>query len=170
MKLVAVTFTLLFFIVACSSTQDKNESKQTDYKLEINNLLDKWHKDAADTNLEDYFSLMHEDFVFIGTDGTEYWNKTEFRKFCTPYFEQGQAWDFKTLKRNIYISSDKNTVWFDEVLEAGLGPCRGSGVFEKVDGKWFIQQYVLSMLVPNEDVKEVLEVKRVEDSAFLVKL
>jgi hypothetical protein len=167
MKLVVGTFTLLFFIIACSSTQDKIESQQTDYKLEINNLLDKWHKDAADTNIEDYFSLMHEDFVFIGTDGTENWDKELFRKFCEPYFEQGRAWDFKSLERNIYISDDSKTVWFDEVLDSQLGPCRGSGIFENIDGEWKLHQYVLSMLVDNNDIAGVLEMKRENDSLFL---
>ncbi|MBN2777072.1 MAG: hypothetical protein JXR36_05495 [Bacteroidales bacterium] len=36
-------------------------------------------------------------------------------------------------------------------------------MFDKVDGKWLIHQYVLSMLVSNDDVKQVLKVKSEND-------
>ena len=55
------------------------------------------------------------------------------------------------------------TAWFEEDLEtANLGPARGSGVLVRSDGRWLIEQYVLSITVPNEKfkaVKELLEAK-----------
>ena len=46
--------------------------------------------------------------------------------------------------------------WFDEQLEnAKLGVCRGSGVLVKADGAWKIKQYNLTMLVPNEIAEDV---------------
>ena len=42
--------------------------------------------------------------------------------------------------------------------------CRGSGVLQKIEGEWKIKHYVLSMTVPNENVKEVVEIKKeIED-------
>ena len=37
--------------------------------------------------------------------------------------------------------------------------CRGSGVLEKIKGKWKIKQYVLSMTVPNDVSGEVIKIK-----------
>ena len=54
--------------------------------------------------------------------------------------------------------------WFDEELETqNLGPARGSGVLRHVGSAWKIEQYVLSITVPNERfkaVKQLLEEKR----------
>jgi hypothetical protein len=48
--------------------------------------------------------------------------------------------------------------WFDEDLETqNLGPARGSGVLSLRDGKWLIEQYVLSVTVPNERFRAVRE-------------
>ena len=43
------------------------------------NVLDAWHKAAADANFDAYFNLMTDDAVFIGTDATENWNLTELK-------------------------------------------------------------------------------------------
>ena len=46
--------------------------------------------------------------------------------------------------------------WFEEDLETpNLGPARGSGVLAWSGGRWLIEQYVLSITVPNERFKEV---------------
>ncbi|PLX06666.1 MAG: hypothetical protein C0596_15220 [Marinilabiliales bacterium] len=162
---------LLFLITitsfSCTTKINESEIEKGDSRFEVNNLLDNWHKDAAETNLNDYFSLMHDDFVFIGTDGTENWDKESFYEFCKPYFEQGRAWDFKVLERNIYFNNNEDFAWFDEILDTDLGPCRGTGVIENIDGEWLLHQYVLSMLVDNDDVREVLELKFERDSVLL---
>ncbi len=46
--------------------------------------------------------------------------------------------------------------WFDETLDTWMGVCRGSGVLINKNGKWLIKQYVLSLTVPNEKMKEVI--------------
>ena len=52
-------------------------------------------------------------------------------------------------------------------LDTQMKICRGSGVLEKIGGKWKIRQYVLSMTVPNEVVNEVVKVKTpIEDSVL----
>jgi hypothetical protein len=43
--------------------------------------------------------------------------------------------------------------------------CRGSGVLVKQNDEWKVQQYVLSMTIPNEKITEVLKIKSpIEDS------
>ena len=86
--------------------------------------------------------------------------KTQFANFSKPYFDKGKAWDFKTIERNIYISKNKDVVWFDELLATWMGTCRGSGVLEKNNTQWKIKQYVLSVTIPNDSIQKVIKLKK----------
>ncbi len=136
-------------------------------KTQINATLEEWHKAAADANFEEYFDLMTTDGIFIGTDATENWNKSEFQNFSKPHFDKGSAWDFSTLERNIYITENGETAWFDELLETWMGICRGSGVMVREDGDWKIRHYVLSVTVPNDNINEIIKVNREIDSTLI---
>lgn len=151
------------------STSEKNESKEISQE-KINSILENWHSAAANANFEDYFALMTDDGVFIGTDATENWQNTAFREFSKPYFDQGKAWDFTTLERNIYTSENGQTAWFDELLDTQMGICRGSGVLEKMNEEWKIKHYVLSIAIPNEYVSEITETKKQTDSLLILQL
>lgn len=138
--------------------QDSIEKKAID-----TNLI-KWHQAASDANFDTYFGFMASDGVFIGTDATENWQNKAFKAFSKPYFDKGKAWNFKALERNIYVDEDSEFAWFDELLDTQMKICRGSGVLQKIEGEWKIKHYVLSMTVPNENVKEVVEIKKeIED-------
>ena len=43
----------------------------------VEETLDNWHLAAAEANYENYFNLMTEDAVFIGTDASENWQLKE---------------------------------------------------------------------------------------------
>lgn len=165
MKKVVWLFSLCLVLFACKEPMLEIELKSP--KEDINQLINQWHKDAANAKLEPYLALMHQESVYIGTDGTENWNKSAFRLFCEPHFAKGKAWDFTCLERNIYSSDDQQMVWFDEILETALGPCRGSGVLIMSNSEWKLKQYVLSMLVDNKDISTVLDVKQYNDSIFI---
>jgi hypothetical protein len=45
--------------------------------------------------------------------------------------------------------------------------CKGSGVVIKLNGKWKIEQYVLSMTVPNSKIDAVVALKVEEEKALL---
>lgn len=138
-------------------------------KENIDTVLEKWHRAAAEAQFEPYFDLMAQDGVFIGTDATENWQNQEFRNFSKPYFDKGKAWSFSTLERNIYISENNQTAWFDELLNTQMGICRGSGVLELVEGNWKIKHYVLSIAIPNENVTEIVNIKKDFDSSLIGK-
>jgi ketosteroid isomerase-like protein len=140
---------------------------QTTEKDNIGSVLDKWHKAASEANFGGYFELLSQDAVFIGTDASEVWNKSEFMAFSKPYFEQGKAWDFKAIQRNIYVDSSGSIAWFDELLDTWMQLCRGSGVMKLAGGEWKITHYVLSLTIPNEEINPVIELKRVKDSSFV---
>jgi hypothetical protein len=132
---------------------------QTD-KQSVNNLLDTWHQDVANFKYVAYFEKMTDDAVFVGTDALEVWNKQQFMVFSKPYFDKKQTWDFKPLQRNIYFDASGKMAWFDEVLDTWMGLSRGSGVLVLTENGWKIKHYVLSVTVPNEDIKSVIEAKK----------
>lgn len=125
---------------------------------EIHQLLDDWHLAASNADIEAYFGLIARDGYYLGTDSSEVWTYEEFYGFSKPYFDQGKAWSFKALRRNVFFSSDKKVVWFEETLDTWMGPCRGSGVLERVKGEWKLKQYNLAMLVSNDDIQDYLKI------------
>ena len=130
---------------------------QETIKSRINTLLDEWHTDAARADMQAYFDKIDDEGIYIGTDATEKWTKQAFYEWSKPYFDKGKAWSFKAVERNIYLSDDDTMAWFDEKLEASYGMLRGSGVLQLKNGSWKIMHYVLSLPVPNDKFKEVLE-------------
>lgn len=158
---------LSFVLLSCKSSSVIN---QTELKVEINTVLDNWHKAAAEANFANYFDVITEDGIFIGTDATENWNKNQFIAFSKPYFDRGRAWNFKALERTIYFSEKGNLAWFDELLKTQMKICRGSGVLVKTEKGWKIKHYVLSMTVPNENVDEVVKAKTKLEDILIEKL
>jgi hypothetical protein len=136
----------------------------------VHKLLNNWHKAAAEANYNDYFSLMTNDAVFIGTDATENWDKKAFQVYAKPHFDKGNAWSFTPLERHLFFDKTGTTAWFDELLDTQMKICRGSGVVVKVDNEWKIQHYVLSMTVPNENSSKVIELKAASEAVIIDKL
>ena len=123
----------------------------------INNLLDNWHLAASNANAADYFDDLDKDATYLGTDPSENWDKQSFYQFARPFFDKGSAWDFKAKERDVTISEDGNTAWFNELLDTWMGPCRGSGVLSRdQNGIWKIKQYNLAVLVPNEKIQDYI--------------
>ena len=164
MKKIIFQLAILFIISSCVSSKD---SSLQNNNAVINQKLNQWHKDAAETNFERYFNAMAEESFFIGTDATENWNKKDFMAFSKPFFDKGKAWNFTSLERNIYVSDDGKTAWFDELLNTQMKICRGSGVLVKENKEWKIKQYVLSMTIPNENTTEVVSLKSVIEDKII---
>jgi hypothetical protein len=140
----------LFFVQVAFGQADKDA---------VNQVMDQWHKAAGEANFKEYFDLMDESSIFIGTDATERWNKQEFMDYAKPHFDKGKAWNFTSLERNVDFSEDGKTAWIDELLNTQMKICRGSGVLVKENGKWLIKHYVLSMTIPNDLVDQVVPLK-----------
>jgi hypothetical protein len=161
-----VLFTSLFsLMVACKSLpENKQNSSQN---TAINQLLNQWHKDVAEFKYEAYFNKMASNAVFVGTDASEVWSKQEFMNFSKPFFDKKSTWNFKPLQRNIYIDTDNNIAWFDEILDTWMGICRGSGVVVSQNNQWKIQHYVLSVTIPNDVMQQVIQTKKKQDSILI---
>lgn len=114
-------------------------------------VLEGFHAAAAAADEERYFAALAPDAVFLGTDATERWTREEFRKFAHPYFAKGKAWTYKPTARWISFAPDRTVAWFDELLDSPhMGVCRGSGVLVRTAEGWKIEQYNLSLPIPND--------------------
>jgi hypothetical protein len=129
---------------------------RADTTAQITATLDGFHAAAGRADSAAYFGYMTKDVIFLGTDGSERWQGTQFRELVESRFEAGRGWSYQPLARNIAIGPDAQTAWFDETLSnAALGNCRGSGVLVLEQGHWKIAQYNLSVPIPNAMMDEV---------------
>ncbi len=120
--------------------------------------LDDFHDAAAKGDEDRYFAILPDDAVFLGTDPTERWTGAHFRKFAMPWFERGPAWTYVPLRRAITVGPGGAIAWFDETLDNNAyGECRGTGVLALRGGRWVLQQYNLTVPVPNDLMRSVAE-------------
>ena len=123
----------------------------------IEAVLDGFHAAASNANEAAYLALLAPDAVFLGTDGGERWAGETYRAFIHSYFSRGIGWTYMSSQRSVDIAADGGTAWFDERLEnASYGACRGTGVLQLRDGEWRIEQYNLTIPIPNELAGEVV--------------
>jgi len=171
MRLVLSYLVVILVFISCETKQTVLTEKVVKIEKEsVGIVLDSWHKDAAEANFDPYFNAMTDNSIFIGTDASENWNKTNFKNFSKPFFDKGQAWSFIAIERNIYVYNDGKMAWFDELLDTWMGVCRGSGVLVKEENTWKIEHYVLSLTIPNENIQDVKKVNKAKDSLFLIRL
>lgn len=154
---------LLLFVATFANAQTSEKDK-------VSQTIDTWHKAAADVKFEDYFNLIAEDGIFIGTDATENWTKKDFKVWAKPFFDKGTTWSFTALERHIFFDKSGKIAWFDELLNTQMKICRGSGVLVKVGKEWKIQHYVLSMTIPNDEVDAVTKIKAPIEDVLIAKL
>ena len=169
MKKIISIFLLSFLIFSIPVSAQKKGFYEGVQKKNVGLVLDNLNEYAAKADFKNYFALFADESTYIGTDATEVWDKKQFMDYAKPHFDKGQGWNFKSLKRNIYFSKDGNYAWFDEVLDTQMKICRGSGVLEKIGGKWKIKQYVLSATIPNEVIDEVTKIKSPIEDALIQK-
>jgi len=136
---------LILFSFALLSCAQNNQSQQSDIAA-INKVLDGYHQAAANGEWDTYFGLMSADGVFIGTDASERWVKQEFRQ----YSSGSNGWVYTPQQRNVNITPDGSSAWFDEaLLSQSYGSSRGSGVLIRTAQGWKISQYHLTLPIPN---------------------
>lgn len=146
---------LLIVVLLCACAHARDD------RATINVALDDWHRAAAEADEARYFGAMAPEFVFLGTDATERWDVASFRAFAHPYFAKGTAWTFTPRDRHVILSPRGDVAWFDEKLDsASYGECRGTGVLRRVDGAWKVAHYNLTIPIPNDLAKKVVEMIR----------
>lgn len=162
LSIVSLAASLYLTIPATVNTADETKT--------ITTLLDDWHAAAGRADYTTYFDKIADNGHYMGTDATENWDKKSFAIWAKPYFDKGKAWNFKALERHVFFSTDGKTAWFDELLNTQMKICRGSGVLTKQGKTWKIEQYVLSMTVPNDVVNQATPLKAKYEDAIIEKL
>jgi hypothetical protein len=143
---------ILLFVTLFSCAQNI-QSQQTDIAA-INKVLDDYHQAAANGEWDTYFDLMSDDAVFIGTDAGERWVKQEFRQ----YSSGSNGWVYTPQQRNVNITPDGLSAWFDEaLLSQSYGSSRGTGVLMLTAVGWKISQYQLTLPIPNGIVRGITD-------------
>ena len=147
------------FVLMLATLPLLSVTTKPDPKTELNSLIDDWHVAAAQGNFKGYFGVTTEEFIFLGTAPEERWTKEEFMAFSKPYFDRGQAWDFKPSNRIWEFSKNGKTAWFDEDLDTWMRGCRGTGIACKIKGEWKIVYYNLHVLIENEKMDAFIELR-----------
>ncbi len=151
----------LLLITGCASTQDRQNHAKIENSIAQSTvalILDLWHSAADTGNFDRYFDSMTDDSIFLGTDATERWTKSQFMDYAREPFADGHGWTYTPSQRHITISSDAQTAWSDELLTHDrYGLLRGTSVLVNIDNEWKIAQYNLTFLVPNPIATKVVE-------------
>ncbi len=156
---IALPVSTLALVLAASGVQG-----QTETQIAVGQTLDRLHQAASEADFDGYFALYSENAVFLGTDATERWPRSEFMAYAKARFDQGRGWTYLPIERHVRVSSDGSTAWFDERLEnVNYGETRGSGVLIREDGTWKVAQYNLTIPMPNDLAAEF--VARIRESA-----
>ena len=155
-------FIITLFSFALLSCVQNSQSPQSDI-ASINKVLDDYHQAAANGEWDTYFDLMSDDGVFIGTDARERWVKQEFRQ----YSSGSNGWVYTPQERNINITPEGQSAWFDEaLLSQSYGSSRGTGVLIRTAAGWKISQYHLTLPIPNGMVRGITDqIKKYEAQA-----
>lgn len=146
-------FAIFFTFSVNAAFAQNQEALQKD----LNQFMDQWHRAAARADEEVFFGSIAENGIYIGTADHERWNKKEFFEFAKEYFARDTAWDFKPYDRDLHLTEDGQYAWFSELLTTWMGVCRGSGILVKTSNGWKIQQYHLSVTVPNEIIDDFIK-------------
>ena len=140
---------ILSFVLIFTSCNELNQVKK------INNVLDSLHHLASKADREKYIRLFSSNAVFFGTDINERWPINEFDHYVKSRFDTGVGWSYKKIDRNIFVSKNNKTAWFDEVVEnKTYGKLRGTGVLVIENNEWKIAHYNLLLPIPNDYLKK----------------
>lgn len=128
-----------------------------DVRRDINAVLDAFHAAAVDADEERYLATLAADVVYLGTAPGERWQGSVWREFVHSHFSRGKGWRYVPSARSIAVAASEQTAWFDETVEnEHYGSCRGSGVLQRTGEGWKIQQYNLTLPVPDEIAPNVV--------------
>ena len=131
-------------------------------------VLDQLNAASAAADADAYFALYARDARFVGTDAGEHWTLEELRTYVAPHFARGNGWSYPATERVITIApiECRCIAWFEEQLtNDSYGSTRGSGVMRLTDDGWKIEQYVLSLAVPNDLASPIARIIKTYETA-----
>ncbi len=134
---------------------------QTLESFRVAAALEDFHIAASTADGPRYFRHFAPDAIYMGTDATERWTVGEFREFVEPYFSKGRGWTYVSRERHTFVAPGGQTAWFDELLDnESYGLTRGTGAFVRTDAGWRMTQYHLTIPVPNDLARTLVDLIR----------
>lgn len=138
---------LVGVVLGLSAASHAETSVETNDKALISAVLDTLHASAASANWDTYFQQYTADAIFLGTDVGERWDMPTFKGYAAA----SKGWVYTLRERNISLSPDGKTAWFDEILDSvNYGTSRGTGALIRTSTLWKIAQYHLTFPIPND--------------------
>lgn len=137
-------------------------------KAQVAAVLDQLNVASAAADADAYFALYTPDARFVGTDAGEHWTIAELREYATPHFNLGNGWSYPATSRVITIApiECRCIAWFEEQLtNDSYGRTRGSGVMRLTADGWKIEQYVLSLAIPNDLASPIARIIKTYEAA-----
>ena len=114
----------------------------------VDSLLDDWHQAAELTSIDAYLALFSESALYCRADAGQRYDKKGLAKYLSLTFKQEENKQFQPLQRQIYFSPNARMLWFEEHLDTKEGPFRATGIMQVDAGKWKLEYYALSRLLP----------------------
>ena len=151
-------FAVLAFAAALQATPE----------AEVAAVLDQLDAASTAADADAYFALYTPDARFVGTDAGEHWTLEELRTYVGPHFAAGNGWSYPATSRIVTIApiECRCIAWFEEQLtNDSYGRTRGSGVMRLTDDGWKIEQYVLSLAVPNDLASPIARIIKTYEAA-----
>ena len=128
------------------------------YHAQVERFLSDFHAAAAAADARRYLGCFREDAVIFGTAPGERYGLAEHGSRITGAFSGGRGLEADLLERNIGVSEDGTTAWFDErVMRRGGLELRDAGVLRRGDAGWKIVLLDKVLPVPNERAFELAE-------------
>ena len=141
---------------------------ETPAEAQVAAVLDRLNVASAAADADAYFGLYAPDARFVGTDAGEHWTLEELRGYVSPYFAAGNGWSYPATSRVLTLApiACRCIAWFEEQLtNDSYGRTRGSGVMRLTDDGWKIEQYVLSLAVPNDLASPIARIIKTYETA-----
>ena len=128
------------------------------HRAQVEATIDAFHAAAAAADEEAYAATLSDSIVFLGTAPGERWEGAAWRSFVHSYFARGKGWTYVSSDRSVVVGPGGTTAWFDETVEnQHYGTCRGTGVLRRERDAWRIEQYNLTIPVPDALAPDLVE-------------
>lgn len=124
----------------------------------VESVLDEIHATAAKGDWKHYFPHFAKDSIFLGTDASERWSKSQLQHYASL---APNGWTYQPKERHVFLAGNGKVAWFDEKLwSPKYGEMRGTGVLVKFGNTWKLEQYSLLKPIPNNLFAKVVELIR----------
>lgn len=129
-------------------------------EAELGNLMDRYYEAARSGNAEDLGSILSDGGLFLGTDPSEVFSKSEVLEAMTGYTtdpEYADLMTFEVTRRIFRIADDGASALVTDHTNVGFSkmPVRTVSHFVKEGDQWLVDYFNSAFMLKNEDLPTV---------------